>query len=135
MSRFRHIRRVAVQPGYKLLLDWDDGSQSVKDMTDLIRGRVAFMPLADPSIFAKVRVADHGRALRWTRKIDYCADALWIETKAEDAPTEVRLNKAASKALRQAIDLRSASLMPSNVRGTKTPKKRKPKGGDKRLRA
>ena len=59
----------------------------------------------DPSIFAKVRVADHGRALRWPGEINYCADALWVETKAEDAPNEVCLSKAASKALRQAVDL------------------------------
>jgi hypothetical protein len=87
MKKFRHIRQVTAQPGYRLELDWEDGSRSVKDMTDLIRHRVAFKALADPRTFAMVRVADKGRAVRWTRDIDYCADALWAESKAETGKT------------------------------------------------
>jgi Protein of unknown function (DUF2442) len=81
MSNFRHIRRVTAFSNYRLVLDWDDGSRSIKDMADLIQRRAAFKALSDPETFAKVRVADHGRALRWTRGIDYDADALWAESK------------------------------------------------------
>jgi hypothetical protein len=82
MSKFRHVRHVTTQPGFNLVIDWDDGSQSIKRMADMIRHRVAFKALSDPRVFARARVADHGRAVRWTSRIDYCADALWAETKA-----------------------------------------------------
>jgi hypothetical protein len=108
MKRFKRIRKVTVLPGRRLALDWDDGVRSIKDMSDLIQKRAAFKPLADEQVFAKARVADQGRAVRWTRDIDYCADALWVETKANYIPLPPRMSLRKVSPKRRDTQLRDA---------------------------
>lgn len=70
----------ALPKAQAVVLQWDDGTESVKDMSALIATRRVFAPLADRALFERVSVVDDGRAIQWTDDIDYCADALWMET-------------------------------------------------------
>jgi len=91
MAQFRYIRKVTPLARRKLAIEWNDGSTSQKDMSDLIRNRAVFRPLTDPGMFAKVTVINNGRAIQWTDEIDYCADALWIETRSQaESPQKTR---------------------------------------------
>jgi len=56
---------------------WRDGSKSVIDLSDPINRLKVFRPLREGDLFQRVRVADYGWAIRWTKDIDYSADSLW----------------------------------------------------------
>ncbi len=49
-------------------------------MKRAIATRKVFAPLKDQKLFEQDSVVDEGRAIRWSDEIDYCADALWMET-------------------------------------------------------
>ena len=75
------IRSLDVFPdSHSIVLHWEGGISSVKDMFDLIASRKIFAPLAEGAEFEAVRIAEDGRALEWPSGADYCADALWLET-------------------------------------------------------
>jgi hypothetical protein len=49
------------------------------DVRPLIEKGGVFAPLADRTLFAKVRLGDDGRYVEWPGELDLCADALWLE--------------------------------------------------------
>ena len=74
-----------------MVLHWEGGTSSVKDMSGLIASRRIFAPLAEGTEFEAVRITDDGRALEWPSGADYCADALWLETvKPSDGSEQER---------------------------------------------
>ncbi|HEX5327840.1 MAG TPA: DUF2442 domain-containing protein [Acetobacteraceae bacterium] len=72
---------------FTVTLTWANGETSVNDFRSLV-GRGALGPLADPAVFAEVRVGERGRSLEWPGNIDFCADALWFETHPAEAPRQ-----------------------------------------------
>ncbi|GLR78961.1 DUF2442 domain-containing protein (plasmid) [Azospirillum oryzae] len=60
---------------------WIDGTRDVVDLSEPIRRFTMLRPLADPALFAKVKVAAWGWAIGWgdaeDPDIDYPADRLW----------------------------------------------------------
>lgn len=62
-----------------------NGGTTVSRFDHLV-GLGVFAALADPAVFAQVRVGERGRSLEWPGEIDFCADALWFEAHPEDAP-------------------------------------------------
>ena len=89
MSDFKRIERVSPLNGYILVIEWQDGTRTVKKMRELIEGRAVFQPLSDPTLFAQARVVDSGRVVQWNNEIDYCADALWAETQIVSEPISI----------------------------------------------
>ncbi len=69
---------------YTVTVTWKNGSRTVNEFGHLI-GKGVMATLADPSVFAEVRVGERGRSLEWPGEIDFCADALWFEAHPEDA--------------------------------------------------
>jgi len=51
-------------------------------------GKGGLAALADPKVFAQVKVGERGRSLEWPGEIDFCADALWFETHPAEAPRQ-----------------------------------------------
>jgi hypothetical protein len=87
--KLHKIKAVRVLPAAQaVVIEWDNGSQSVKDMSRLIATRKVFAPLKRRKLFERVEVADGGRAIRWSDEIDFCADALWLE--AQEARGKVK---------------------------------------------
>jgi hypothetical protein len=82
------IRGVEVEPSFTLRLTFADGARGVIRLADAIRHGGVFERLADPVVFAQVRIGDRGRCLEWPGMIDLCADALWLEIQ-QQAPTDV----------------------------------------------
>jgi hypothetical protein len=82
------IGAVEVEPNFALRLTFGDGVGGVIRLADVIRRGGVFARLADPAVFAQVRIGDRGRCLEWPGKIDLCADALWLEIQ-QQAPTDV----------------------------------------------
>jgi hypothetical protein len=61
---------------------------------DRVVGRGVFATLADPAVFAQVRVGERGRSPEWPGEIDFCADALWFVAHPEDAPNQPSVARA-----------------------------------------
>jgi hypothetical protein len=78
---------------HSVTLTWANGATTVSCFGHLV-GKGAFATLADPAIFAQVRVGDNGRSLEWPGEIDFCADALWFEAYPADAPKQPQASHA-----------------------------------------
>ena len=70
-----------------VVLTWANGATTVSRFGHLA-GKGAFATLADPAVFARVRVGERGRSLAWPGAVDFCADALWFEAHPADAPKQ-----------------------------------------------
>ena len=70
---------------YTVALTWANGETTVSRFRHVLETGV-FVALADPAVFAQVRIGERGRSLEWPGEIDFCADALWFEAHPEDAP-------------------------------------------------
>lgn len=90
------IRVRAVQPlgGYRLRLEFSDGSGGTVDLSDDLWGPV-FAPLRDPARFAEVYVDRQFGTVAWPGDIDLDPDVLYhqatgapVPGTAHDAPAE-----------------------------------------------
>jgi len=74
-------RITAVTPGEQpatLRVTWDQGDESLVDLSSLIQTFRAYAPLRQsPELFRQVRVGEHGTDIVWTDEIDMAADTLW----------------------------------------------------------
>ncbi len=70
-----------------MTVTWSNGATTVSHFGQLV-GNGVFATLADPAVFAQVRVGERGRSLEWPGEIDFCSDALWFEAYPEDAPKQ-----------------------------------------------
>ena len=77
---------VEVRDGYKVELTFDDGTQGVIDLGDLV-GRGVFDAWRDRAEFEKVEVGSVGE-LSWPCGVDLCADALYLRLTGKH-PEEV----------------------------------------------
>jgi len=73
------VKLTAVIPRaeYKLYLEYDDGVQGEVDLSHLA-GKGVFVSLSDPGVFEAATVGAHGE-IRWTKDLEICADALYME--------------------------------------------------------
>jgi hypothetical protein len=88
------ITRAVADPGtHRVILTWANGATTVNHFDRLV-GKGVLAALADPLLFAQVRIGERGRSLEWPGEIDFCADALWFEAHPEDAPEHASLEQA-----------------------------------------
>jgi len=80
MVRLTNVKPLA---GYKLHLEYDDGTIGNVDVSELI-GKGVFAGLADAAAFQAVTVGDHGE-VRWSGDLELCADALYLELTGKSA--------------------------------------------------
>ena len=73
---------------YSVTVTWANGETTISGFRHLV-GKGVFTALADPAVFAQVRVGERGRSLEWPGEIDFCADALWFETHPAEAPRQM----------------------------------------------
>jgi Protein of unknown function (DUF2442) len=86
------IERIEVQPGYRILVFWKDGGQSMVDFSDDVAHGPAFAPLKDERLFAQVRLVREGTVIAWPEPIglfgdpdvDVDADGLWHMAQAQN---------------------------------------------------
>ena len=71
------LLHVTPQTGYKLHLEFADGTIGEVDVSDLI-GKGVFKALTDTALFESVTVGEHGE-VRWTDDLELCADALYLQ--------------------------------------------------------
>lgn len=83
----RRILNAAAESGYRVRLTFDDGDTVCVDFGPVAAGGGIFTPLGDPDFFSQVRVEEGGRVLAWPGELEFCADALWLQTHA--APEKV----------------------------------------------
>ncbi|MFM2043499.1 MAG: hypothetical protein RLY86_2075 [Pseudomonadota bacterium] len=77
------ITAVTALSGYRLRVSWEDGRDSVVDVSDFVSRFVVFAPLRDdPAAFGKVRVGDWGWSVHWTDLMELPADTLWERSQA-----------------------------------------------------
>jgi len=74
---------VTPQPGYKLHLEYDDGVTGAVDLSGLV-GKGVFTAWRDVAAFEAVTVGEHGE-LRWTRDLELCSDALYLQITGKSA--------------------------------------------------
>ena len=69
--------QVTPLPGAKISIVFTDDTEGVLDMANSI-GRGVFAPLADPQLFARVYMGDHGQ-IAWCEEMEICPDAAFCE--------------------------------------------------------
>lgn len=77
------LLRVTPLPGFKLYLEYDDGTAGDIDVSHLI-GKGVFKALTDTALFESVAVGEHGE-VRWTGDLDLCADSLYLQLTGKSA--------------------------------------------------
>jgi|RhiMethySRZTD1v2_1073278.scaffolds.fasta_scaffold1368648_2 uncharacterized protein DUF2442 len=70
---------VKVLPGYRLEVEFTDGTRGVVDCSGDLWGPL-FAPLRDPERFAEVEIDEFG-AIRWPNGADLAPDAMYEEIK------------------------------------------------------
>jgi Protein of unknown function (DUF2442) len=74
MMKLLHVEPV---PGYKLQLQYADGTAGEVDVSHLV-GKGVFALWSDPAAFARLSLGSSGEVL-WNDEVDLCADALYLE--------------------------------------------------------
>ena len=71
------LTHLAVLPGYRLHLEYEDGVTGDVDLSRLV-GKGVFQLWSDPEAFQVVCIGSGGE-VRWSDEVDLCADALYME--------------------------------------------------------
>ena len=81
-------RLLEVKPlkGYRLWLKYEDGTEGVVDLSDLV-GKGVFALWEDEERFQQVQIGDGGE-LVWSDEVDVCPDALYLQITGKQ-PEEV----------------------------------------------
>jgi DNA-binding transcriptional regulator YiaG len=71
-----------------LRIQWDRSGESRVDVSSLIETFRVYEPLRrSPTLFARVRVGDHGTDVVWSDEIDMSADTLWRLAQEQSGQT------------------------------------------------
>ncbi len=75
---------VSVTGDASVTISWDDGHIAGTNLAPVIAGRQSLASLADPRVFAQVKIADDGWSLVWTSGIDFDTAQLrrWADEQA-----------------------------------------------------
>jgi len=69
---------VAGEQPYTLHITWENGGDSLVDVSGLMTTFRLYAPLRDnPALFCQVRVGEYGTEVVWTEDVDMSADTLW----------------------------------------------------------
>jgi len=68
--------QVKALPGYRIYLEFSDGTKGEVDLSDLA-GNGVFQVWKDYNFFEKVHIGDH-REIKWNDEIELCADSLYL---------------------------------------------------------
>lgn len=74
---------VQARGGYRLWLQYSDGSAGEVDLSHLV-GRGVFTAWKDPERFELVHIAPHG-AITWDDDLELCSDALYLALTGKSA--------------------------------------------------
>ena len=77
------LANVTPQAGYKLRLEYEDGTIGEVDLAELISKGV-FTALRDTGVFERVTIGESGE-VRWTDDLELCADALYLQMTGKSA--------------------------------------------------
>jgi hypothetical protein len=79
---------VAVQPRepYQLLLRFEDGVEGIVDLAQLIEFSGVFLPLKDPTYFARVQVDPESGTIVWENGADLDPDVLYSVVTGQPIP-------------------------------------------------
>ena len=80
------IVSVKALPGYKLWLEYADGTKGEVDVSDLV-GQGVFKKWLTPGAFEKVSIGSMGE-LVWGDELDLCPDALYLRLTGK-SPEEI----------------------------------------------
>ena len=74
----RITQAVAGEQPYTLHITWENGGDSLVDVSGLMTTFRLYAPLRDnPALFCQVRVGAYGTDVVWTEDVDMSADTLW----------------------------------------------------------
>lgn len=86
---------VEARPGYRIWLEFEDGTQGEVDLSHLV-GKGVFCIWNDAGFFEQVTVASSGE-ITWAGKVDLCAHALYLKLTGQQ-PEDVFPGLAAKEA-------------------------------------
>jgi len=76
MTELIKLLQVKALPGYRIYLEFSDGTKGEVDLSDLA-GNGVFQVWKDYNFFEKVHIGDH-REIKWNDEIELCADSLYL---------------------------------------------------------
>jgi hypothetical protein len=88
MAAMVAVTRVEPLEEYRLRLWFDDGSERVVDLSDILWGPMA-EPLRDPDYFRRVRVDDELRTIVWPNGFDLDPEVLHGDFEPAPPPDSV----------------------------------------------
>ena len=72
--------------GHRLFRRFEDGTEGETDLSALLRFDGVFAPLADPAVFAGVRVDPEIGTIVWPNGADLCPDVLYSLVTGDALP-------------------------------------------------
>ena len=83
------VSTVTTQPGYRLALEFINGTTYVIDLSADVRKLSGLRPLQEGAAFASVRVSEGGWSVEWIElDIQIGADTLWMDALEQNALNE-----------------------------------------------
>ena len=79
----RSISTITTETDYTLRLTYAGGAVMVVDFKPIIAQGGVFAQLSDPNYFSQASIGERGRFIQWPDDLDFCADALWLDGKAD----------------------------------------------------
>ena len=70
----KDIVKVEALPGYRLLLQFEDGIEGIVDVSTLVEFQGVFKPLEEEEFFRKVAIYDEGGTIFWPNGADLDPD-------------------------------------------------------------
>lgn len=79
------LQTVEILSGLRLRLRWDNGEETIHDLTGLVMQKRWARPLRDPEIFSRARVSMDGHEVSWPdTDIELSASGLWEDIHPSD---------------------------------------------------
>ena|ERR1700722_15707779 len=78
------IKSVAAKKDFTIDIVFDRGRKAVVDFRPIIKQGGVFASLGSPAFFRRVKIAGGGRFLAWPGELEFCADALYLDSHERD---------------------------------------------------
>lgn len=80
---------------YQIRLVYADGFETIVDFESTIAQGGVFSMLADPQVFAQVKLGENGRYITWG-EVDFCADGLRLGQDSKSKLESVQMQTSKS---------------------------------------
>jgi hypothetical protein len=78
------IKSIAANKDFTIDIVFDRGHKAFVDFRPIIKQGGVFAGLGSPAFFRRVKIGGDGRFLAWPGELEFCADALYLDSHERD---------------------------------------------------